>query len=221
MTQNFLQFLNVGFGIISNNEQVDSWDKDAAMEKALAMNVPGNDVRIIGFRFYTMEDNVITSKSGVFYLEGELFTYPKVDADVNAFIKTRNAVFEVGQELIKITDPYVMVYKFNPGDEILDTGNVVAKMKINKEKERMAKLQEEVVAYKARLIKALKDVEEAIDTNQFNAVILAEVEDTSVKALDILNDGGDFSKHIEHLRNIRVEIMKIDKFIKDTQSGNV
>jgi hypothetical protein len=94
-------------------------------------------------------------------------------------------------------------------------------MKINKEKERMAKLQEEVVAYKARLIKALKDVEEAIDTNQFNAVILAEVEDTSVKALDILNDGGDFSKHIEHLRNIRVEIMKIDKFIKDTQSGNV
>lgn len=218
MTQNFVQFLNVGFGIISNNEPIDEWDKEVAMEKALALNSPGNDVRIIGFRFYTMQDNIITSKSGVYYLEGDLFTYPKVDPDVNNFIKSRNAQFEIGQELIKIMDPYVMVYKFNPGDEIVDTGSIVAKMKVKKEVDRMKKLEEEIVSYKSRLVAALKSVQEAVETNQFNAIVLSEIEDSTVKALDILNDGGDFSKHIEHLRNLRVEIMKIDKFIKETQN---
>ena len=220
MTQNYVQFLNVGFGIISNNEPIDEWDKEEAMERALALNSPDNDIKIIGFRFYRMEDNIITSKSGVFYLEGDIFTYPKVDADVNNFIKSRNAQFEIGQELIKIMDPYVMVYKFNKGDEIVDTGSIVAKMKIRKEMERMKKLEEEIVSYKSRLVAALKSVEEAVDSNQYNAVILTEVEDSNIKALDILNDGGDFSKHIDHLRNLRVEIMKIDKFIKETQNAN-
>ena len=113
MTQNYVQFLNVGFGIINNNEPVDEWDKEVAMERALALNNPDSDVKIIGFRFYRMEDNIITSKSGVYYLEGDLFTYTKVDPDVNNFIKSRNAQVEIGQELIKIMDPYVWVYKFN------------------------------------------------------------------------------------------------------------
>lgn len=217
MTQNFVQFLNVGFGIINNNEPIEEWDKEVAMEKALALNSPNNDVRIIGFRFYTMQDNIITSKSGVFYLEGEIFTYPKVDPDVNNFIKSRNAQFEIGQELIKIMDPYVMVYKFNPGDEIVDTGMIVAKMKVKKEKDRMKLLEEEIVSYKSRLIATLKSIEEAVDTNQFNAIVLSEVDGVDIKPLDILNDNGDFSKHIDHLRNLRVEIMKIDKFIKETQ----
>ncbi len=220
MTQNYVQFLNVGFGIINNNEPVDEWDKEVAMERALALNNPDSDVKIIGFRFYRMEDNIITSKSGVYYLEGDLFTYPKVDPDVNNFIKSRNAQFEIGQELIKIMDPYVMVYKFNKGDEIVDTGSIVAKMKVRKEMDRMKKLEDEIVSYKSRLVAALKSIEDAVDSNQYNAIVLSEVDGSSVRALDILNDGGDFSKHIEHLRNLRVEIMKIDRFIKETQNGS-
>ena len=220
MTQNYVQFLNVGFGIINNNEPVDEWDKEVAMERALALNNPDSDVKIIGFRFYRMEDNIITSKSGVYYLEGDLFTYPKVDTDVNNFIKSRNAQFEIGQELIKIMDPYVMVYKFNKGDEIVDTGSIVAKMKVRKEMDRMKKLEDEIVSYKSRLVAALKSIEDAVDSNQYNAIVLSEVDGSSVRALDILNDGGDFSKHIEHLRNLRVEIMKIDRFIKETQNGS-
>ena len=220
MTQNYVQFLNVGFGIINNNEPVDEWDKEVAMERALALNNPDSDVKIIGFRFYRMEDNIITSKSGVYYLEGDLFTYPKVDPDVNNFIKSRNAQFEIGQELIKIMDPYVMVYKFNKGDEIVDTGSIVAKMKVRKEMDRMKKLEDEIVSYKSRLVAALKSIEDAVDSNQYNAIVLSEVDGSSVRALDILNDGGDFSKHIEHLRNLRVEILKIDRFIKETQNGS-
>ncbi|MBE5963522.1 MAG: hypothetical protein E7252_01110 [Lachnospira sp.] len=213
--QNYVQFLNVGFGIINSNEPVDSWDKDAAMERAITLDNPDNDVKIIGFRFYEMDNGTITRQSGVYYILGEVFTYPKVDNDVSTFIKNTNSNFEVGQELIKIMKPFTMVYKFNPGDEILDTQSVLSNMKLKKEQDRKIKLEEEIVTYKTRLVNALKAVQTAIEDNQFNNVPLSEIDGTDIKALDILNDRGQFSKHIDHLRNIRVEIMNIDKFIKE------
>ncbi len=213
--QNYVQFLNVGFGIINSNEPVESWDRNAAMERAISLDNPDNDVKIIGFRFYEMDNGIITRQSGVFYLEGEVFTYPKVDNDVSAFIKNTNSNYEVGQELVKIMKPFTMVYKFNPGDEVLDTQAVLANMKVKREQERKVKLEEEIVTYKTRLVNALKSVQTAIEDNQFNNVPLSEIDGTDIKALDILNDRGQFSKHIDHLRNLRVEIMNIDKFIKE------
>lgn len=218
MVKSFVQILNVGFGIINNTQPVENRNADAIMEKVMAMNDPAKDIRIIGFRFYDMDtDTGITSnQSGVYYLEGEEFTYPKVDQEVLAYMKSLGIEYEKGQQLIKIKKPNVMVYPFNPGDEILDTASVLIKMKIKKEQERRVRLEEEIVTYRNNLVADLKKIAEYIENNQFNTIPLLDTEDNG-KVLNILGDHGNFNKHIEHMRSIRVEMMAIDKFLRENQ----
>ena len=107
-----------------------------------------------------------------------------------------------------------MVYPFNANDTILDTAAVLIKMKIRKEEERRVRLEEEIVTYKNNLVLDLKKVAEYVENNQFNTIPLVDVGD-NVKVLNVLGDKGNFNKHIEHMRNIRVEIMAIDKFLRE------
>ncbi len=218
MLQSYVQFLNVGFGIINNIEQVESWDADVAMERALAIDNPKNDVRIIGFRFYDKNDEsgVIEKQSGIYYLFGEIFTYPKVDPEVTGFIKNAGMSFEDGHQLIKIEKPNLMVYAFSENDTLLDTEKAMKKIKIQRETERMNKMNEEITEYKNKLLEALDEVRTALENNKYNSIALAEMDTLGEKrALDILEDGGNFGKHIEHLRKLRIEMLTIEKFIKD------
>lgn len=218
MLQSYVQFLNVGFGIINNMEQVDSWDADAAMERALTIDNPQNDVRIIGFRFYDRDDEsgVIDKQSGIYYLLGEIFTFPKVDPDVTGYIKNAGMNFEDGNQLIKITKPNVMVYAFSENDTLLDADKAMTKIKLQREAERMNKMNEEIEEYKTKLLEALDGVRTALENNKYNSIALAELDALGEKrALDILDDGGNFGQHIEHLRKLRIEMLTIEKFIKD------
>ena len=187
-------------------------------EKVLAMDDPARDIRIIGFRTYDMDTDtgMMDNQSGIFYLEGEEFTYPKVDPEITAFMKNAGIDYEKGQQLIKIKKPNVLVYPFNPNDTILDTAAVLIKMKIKKEEERKVRLEEEIVTYKNSLVEELKKAAEYIENNQFNTISLIDTGENS-KALNVLGDKGNFQKHIEHMRNIRVEIMAIDKFLRENQ----
>lgn len=218
MVKTYVQILNIGFGIINNTEPVESRDKDAIMERVIGLDDPARDIRIIGFRFYDMDTdtNMMSNQSGIYYLEGEEFTYPKVDADITAYMKSTGIEFEKGQQIIKIKKPNTLVYAFNPGDEILDTASVLLKLKIKKEEERKARLEDEIKNYKDNLVSELHKIEELVDANQFNTIPMIENGNTEgSKSLNILGDKGNFNKHIEHLRNIRVEIMSIDKFLRE------
>lgn len=217
MIKSFVQILNIGFGIINNTEPVADRNPDSVMEHILSMDNPARDIRIIGFRFYDMDTDtgVMSNQSGIYYLEGEEFTYPKVDNDITTYMKTTNIEYEKGQQLIKIKKPNVLVYPFNPNDRILDTQAVLVKMKIKKEEERKARLEEEIVSYKNNLVLELRKVQELLEGNQFNAIPLIGTSEGDAKALNIMGDKGNFNKHINHMRNIRVEIMAIDKFLRE------
>ncbi|MBQ3545769.1 MAG: hypothetical protein IJA34_12420 [Lachnospiraceae bacterium] len=218
MIKSFVQILNIGFGIINNTQPVDDTNPEVIMEKVLSMDDPARDIRIIGFRTYEMDTDtgVMSNQSGIYYLEGEEFTYPKVDAEITAYMKNAGIEYEKGQQLIKVKKPNVLVYPFNANDKILDTASVLIKMKVKKEHERRARLEEEIVTYKNNLVAELKKAAEYIENNQFNTIPLVDTGENA-KALNLLGDKGNFQKHIEHMRNIRVEIMAIDKFLRENQ----
>ena len=218
MKKSFVQILNIGFGIINNTQPIDDKNPEVIMEKVISMDDPAKDIRIIGFRIYDMDTDtgVMSNQSGIYYLEGEEFTYPKVDAEIQSYMKNAGIDYERGQQLIKIKKPNVLVYPFHANDKILDTQAVLIKMKVKKEQDRRARLEEEIVNYKNNLVLELKKAAEFIENNQFNTIPLADTGETS-KALNILGDKGNFQKHIDHMRNIRVEIMAIDKFLRENQ----
>jgi hypothetical protein len=216
MVQSFLQFLNVGFGIINNTQPVERWDIDGAMEKALTIDDPTLDIRIIGFRFYDIDNttNNIVKQSGIYYLEGDIFTYPKIDNEIALFMKNTNADFPRGQQLIKIKKPYVLVYLYHENDTIVNIESIMEKIKIKKEQERLLKLNQDVVQYKNNLIQALRKIETSIEDNNFNLISMTEPETPEgPRLLNILNDRGVFSKHVDYLRNTRIEIMNLEKYL--------
>ena len=218
MVKSFVQILNIGFGFINNTQPIATNDIEEIMEKVITQDDPAKDIRIIGFRTYDMDTDtgIMSNQSGIYYLGGEEFTYPRVDNDVNTYIKNSGIEFEKGQQIIKISKPNVLVYPFHPNDQILDTQAVIIKMKVRKEEERKARLEEEIVTYKNNLVEELKKAAEYIENNQFNTIPLSDTGENS-KALNILGDRGNFQKHIEHMRNIRVEIMAIEKFLRENQ----
>jgi len=218
MVKSYVQILNVGFGIINNTQPVDGKDTESIMEMVLEMDDPTKDIRIIGYRTYDMDEDtgIMSNQSGINYLEGEEFTYPKVDPEITNYMKSAGIDFEKGQQIIKIKKPNVIVRPFNSDDQILDTQSVLLKMKIRKEMDRKARLEEEIVTYKNNLVEELKRATECIENNQFNTIPLVDTGEDS-KALNILGDKGNFQKHIEHMRNIRVEMMAIEKFLRENQ----
>lgn len=221
MLQSYVQYLNVGFGIINNSEPVDAWNSESAMERALALDNPDNDVRIIGFRFYDMDTdtNVVEKQSGIFYLYGEIFTYPKVDSDVSTYLNNSKMDLEDGQQIIKVMKPNLFVYKFHDNDNLLDTEKAMAKMKIQRDTEAMNALEVEISEYKTKLLESLTAVSQAIENNKYNSIDLIEIDATGEKrALNILEDNGDFGSHIEELRKKRIEMLTLEKQIKAEQA---
>ena len=162
MIKSFVQILNIGFGIINNTQSIDDKNPEVIMEKVITMDDPAKDIRIIGFRTYDMDTDtgIMSNQSGIYYLVGEEYTYPKVDAEVQAYMKNSGLEFERGQQIIKIKKPNVLVYPFHANDQILDTQAVLIKMKVKKEQERRARLEEEIVNYKNSLVEELKKAAE-------------------------------------------------------------
>ncbi|MCR5610122.1 MAG: hypothetical protein K6G26_13780 [Lachnospiraceae bacterium] len=218
MTQSYVQYLNVGLGLINNTEPVTEWNIDEAIEAALLLEENVDDVQIIGFRFYDIDtaNNNVLRRSGIYYLSGEVFVFPKVDQEVTNFLKNTNTDFERGQQLIKIKKPFILVYKYNEDDTIVNTEPIRAKIQARKDEERMVTLKTELLQYKNDLLQEIKNLEEAIDNSTYHTINLVELDaPENPKVLNILNDNGNFSVHIEYLRNTRLEILNLEKKLKE------
>ena len=214
MTQSYVQYLNVGLGLINNTEPISEWNIDDAIEAYLMLDDPCLDVRIIGFRFYDIEttSNNVIRRSGIYYLQGDVFTFPKIDQEVTEFIKNANIDFPRGQQLIKIKKPYTLVYKYNEDDTIVNVESVVSKIQAKKDEEQLANLKAEIMRYKNNLLQELRNVCDAIDNSNYHTINLANIPGpNNPKALNLLDDNGDFSKHIEYLRNTRLQILNLEK----------
>lgn len=213
----FVQYLNVGFGIFNNTQAIENWSIESAMEEALLLDDPDTDIRIIGFRFFDkdMESGNLTKQSGIFYLSGEKVENPQTDSEVVTYFKNINRDFPRGEVLIKIRKPELLVYPFREGDRILDTTAVLAKINAKKGQERLAKIRQGIEDYKQSIIDELEHIQEAIADNAFHLIPMSDsTEGQEVKHLNILNDEGDFNKHIEYLRKQRVEILNIENSMK-------
>lgn len=216
----FVQFLNVGFGIINNTKEVESWNIKEMMEEALLLDDPELDIRIIGFRFYDMDPitNVVTKRSGIYYLDGEIIDSPTKDPAVQAFIESSHKQFPKGQRLIKIQKPYTLVYALGNEDTIVDVKPFLAKIQAKKASEQLDRMKNEIEQYKINLIEVLRKIEDAIENNAFNTIPLVDSQYAeNSKTLNILNDNGNFNKHIEYLRNKRVEIMNLERKMQEQQ----
>ena len=214
MTQSYVQYLNVGLGLINNTEPISEWNIDDAIEASLMLDDSSLDVHIIGFRFYDIEttNNNVIRRSGIYYLQGEVFTFPKIDQEVTEFIKNANVDFPRGQQLIKIKKPYLLVYRYNEDDTIVNVENVLSKIQAKKDEEQLASLKAEIMRYKNNLLQELRNVCDAIDNSNYHTINLASLPGSnSPKALNLLDDNGDFSKHIEYLRNTRLQILNLEK----------
>lgn len=214
MTQSYVQYLNVGLGLINNTEPISEWNIDDAIEASLMLDDASLDVRIIGFRFYDIEttNNNVIRRSGIYYLQGEIFTFPKIDQEVTEFIKNANIDFPRGQQLIKIKKPYVLVYRYNEDDTIVNVESVLSKIQAKKDEEQLANLKAEIMRYKNNLLQELRNVCDAIDNSNYHTINLANIPGAdNPKALNLLDDNGDFSKHIEYLRNTRLQILNLEK----------
>lgn len=214
MTQSYVQYLNVGLGLINNTEPISEWNIDDAIESSLMLDDSNLDVQIIGFRFYDIEttNNNVIRRSGIYYLQGEVFTFPKVDQEITEFIKNANLDFPRGQQLIKVKKPYVLVYKYNEDDTIVNVESVLSKIQAKKDEEQLANLKADIMRYKNNLLQELKNVCEAIDNSSYHTITLANLPGPNYpKALNLLDDNGDFSKHIEYLRNTRLQILNLEK----------
>lgn len=214
MTQSYVQYLNVGLGLINNTEPISEWNIDDAIEASLMLDDSSLDVHIIGFRFYDIEttNNNVIRRSGIYYLQGEVFTFPKIDQEVTEFIKNANVDFPRGQQLIKIKKPYLLVYRYNEDDTIVNVENVLSKIQAKKDEEQLASLKAEIMRYKNNLLQELRNVCDAIDNSNYHTINLAGLPGpNSPKALNLLDDNGDFSKHIEYLRNTRLQILNLEK----------
>ena len=214
MTQSYVQYLNVGLGLINNTEPISEWNIDDAIEASLMLDDPSLDVRIIGFRFYDIEttSNNVIRRSGIYYLQGDVFTFPKIDQEVTEFIKNANIDFPRGQQLIKIKKPYTLVYKYNEDDTIVNVESVVSKIQAKKDEAQLANLKAEIMRYKNNLLQELRNVCDAIDNSNYHTINLANIPGpNNPKALNLLDDNGDFSKHIEYLRNTRLQILNLEK----------
>lgn len=214
MTQSYVQYLNVGLGLINNTEPISEWNIDDAIESSLMLDDSSLDVHIIGFRFYDIEttNNNVIRRSGIYYLQGEVFTFPKIDQEITEFIKNSNIDFPRGQQLIKVKKPYVLVYKYNEDDTIVNVESVLSKIQAKKDEEQLASLKADIMRYKNNLLQELKNVCDAIDNSNYHTINLANLPGPNYpKALNLLDDNGDFSKHIEYLRNTRLQILNLEK----------
>lgn len=216
----YVQFLNVGFGIINNTKEVESWNIKEMMEEALLLDDPELDIRIIGFRFYDMDPitNVVTKRSGIYYLDGEIIDSPSKDPAVIAFLENSNKQFPKGQRLIKIQKPYTLVYALGNEDTIVDVKPFLAKIQAKKATEQLDRMKNEIEQYKINLVEVLRKIEDAVENNAFNTIPLVDSQYAeNSKTLNILNDNGNFNKHIEYLRNKRVEIMNLERKMQEQQ----
>lgn len=227
MNKQFIQYISLGIGLIENVQEVSNRIIEENVEKALKLEEDSKDIKIIGFRFFDRaKDNSICNISGVFYLNGEVYTYPKISTELLQFIHNIGVDYKKGQQLI-VTGSYTpMIYEFTKDDKILDIEDIKKRLERKRQKEREVNLTLEITKYKEKLCLCLEKIAGSIRANEYKYIPLKGLEIEAqenpkykeVFVLDILNDGGDFKVHIDQLKYMYKELHSLEESLSGINS---
>lgn len=212
----YVQYLNIGFGIFKNIQEVKDWDVDLAVEEALSLNDPKQDIQIIGFRFFEKDEkkNNISKTSGIYYFQGEIVKCPCEDGDIVEYYRKKE-VQVPSVPMIKIKTPWLMLYPYEEGDQVLDIASSKEIEMFRKRQADITRLRRDIDSYKENLVEELRKVADMIEAEQFTLLPFASGFGENGESLDILGDGGNFRKHIEYLEDKMKQIRLLQTNKKD------
>lgn len=212
MEGQFVQYLSIGTGFIENTQKIKTRNIEECIEKSIDIEDKTKDIQIIGFRFFDRDKkDVVCNISGIFYLRGEVITYPKVSTEMLQFLKNIGAIYKKGQQLIITGSSTPIVYEFMKEDKLVDLEEIKENIKRKKQAERATQLKKDIEAYKTSVCIVLTEIAENIKVNNYKYVTLKEVEETDVFALNILGDGGNFKSHIDKLKSMHKELYSLEE----------
>lgn len=217
----YVQYLNVGFGIINNTKEVKEWNVDVAIEEALMIEDEERDIHIIGFLFFEKdyETNQILSQSSIYYLRGNIVEIPSADAQIVSYFERKQQTVPI-VPVVKIQTPFFVIYPYHEGDQIVDLVFAKEKIEFRKKQVRIAKLREELENYKQKLVQELHNIADALEQDEFLLVPLVSGGSNGIQHLDVMGDCGNFQKHIEFLQERIEELTKLQLPEKNVRNCN-
>lgn len=207
----YVQFINMGIANCESLEEVEEWNVGSAVQKALDKNSPEKDIYIIGFRFLEKEGEVITKKTGVYYLTGVVVKEPVSDMEVFRYCKERQLPVP-SFPVIKMKQPFLIVYPFEKEDCVLHAEQYITPGTKENRNTRMDQLRNNIIEYKAKVVNELREIADALEADEFSLVSLTgETEENGVRYLNICEDGGDFGKHMKYLYACMEELEQLQR----------
>lgn len=207
----YVQFINMGIANCESLQEVEEWNVGSAVQKALDKNSPEKDIYIIGFRFLEKEGEVITKKTGVYYLTGVVVKEPVSDMEVFRYCKERQLPVP-SFPVIKMKQPFLVVYPFEKEDCVLHAEQYITPGTKENRNTRMEQLRNNIIEYKAKVVSELRETANALEADEFSLVSLTgETEENGVRYLNICEDGGDFGKHMRYLYACMEELDQLQR----------
>lgn len=209
---NYIQYINMGFVVIEDIQEVTEWDVDYAVCEALEKNKSQKDCFIIGFRFLEKEKETLKHQSGVYYLDGKVSLNPLEDMEVFRYCEEKEITVPMFP-VIKIKQPFLMVFPFEEKDQVIQVSNYREKGSEEAKRARISVLRKEIAEYKGNVLKEMEEVAKALEAEEFSLISLTRDEKENGKRfLNIYGDAGDFG---EHLRFLHVRIEELHQLQKE------
>lgn len=210
---NYVQYLNVGYGVFCNTKEVKKWDIYEAVNDAILIENPTMDIRIVGFRFYEKKDEKIVKKSGVYYLQGEIVREPQKDDEIKLYFdKLRKEIPKC--PVVKLMKPYFLIYPYTEGDTVIKIDEMISKEELRKKREEVTRLRIQVESYKDKMVTELYRLAEAIEKEEFSNIRLEKMEGHEKVYLDLLQNQKNIGQHIEQLMNDIKKIEDVENSMK-------
>lgn len=201
----------MGIATCESVQEIEEWNESLAIQQALSKNSPEDDIYIIGFRFLEKDGEFVIKKSGVYYLTGVVVKEPVSDMEVFQYCKDREIPVPAFP-VIKIKQPFLVVYPFEREDKLLDAEQYITPGTKENRILKMEQLRNDIIEYRTKLVQALRETADALETDEFSLVPLTgEMEENGVRYLNICEDGGDFGKHMKYLYACIEELKQLQK----------
>lgn len=227
MIKSFVQYINFGTGFFENTCEIESRDVYLVAEKVVDINEKVKDANIIGYRIFDREDNTSECKriSGVYYVKGEVFTYPSLSNEMLQFVKSTGKTYKKGQKVIVIIGACPIVTEFFNEDKLLNITKIRERLHKKRKKEELEVIYKEIDSYKNRTCDELTEVINAIKQNNFKDIKYADIEE-DICPLNINHDNGNFELHERNLkslykkaRDIELELSSVDLLDEENETS--
>lgn len=196
---NFIQYINMGFVVIDDIQEVDEWNIDYAVYEALKKNKCQEDCYIIGFRFLEKENQILKHESGIYYLDGTVISNPVEDIEVFRYCEEKDIEVPCFP-VIKIKQPFLMVFPFEKQDQVIDAAKYKQTDTVEAKKAKITVLRKEISDYKRELLQEMEIVSRALDAEEFSLIpLIGDEKENGKRFLNLCGDEGDFGRHLRYL----------------------